>query len=49
MAFVIQEIKGLIGFVPAVATVGAVVMLIAFIALSRLNDSYSHDLNFVER
>lgn len=48
MAFVIQQIKGQIGLVYSVAVVGAVVMVIAFLALGRLKDSYSNDLNFLE-
>jgi len=48
MTFVIQQIKGQIGLVSSVAVIGAVIMVVALLALSRLKDSYAQDLNFLE-
>ncbi len=39
MALLIQNLKAQFGLVPSVAIVGLVVMLLAFLALSRLNDT----------
>jgi hypothetical protein len=37
-----------IGVIPAVALVGAVVMLIAFLSLFFLNETFGKDLDYVE-
>lgn len=48
MTFFIQALKGPLGLVGSVALVGTAVMILAFLALNRLKDSYSQDLDFFE-